>query len=347
MGSKKLIAKALLVVSFLFLMTIAFSTNLLAGDELVLYCSTPPDWCNLMVKEFEKETGINVKMTRKSTGEFLAEIKAEAKRPKGDIWWGGTGDPHLQAAEEDLTVPYTSPLFDHLQPWAQTQAKISGMKTVGIYSGAIGWGYNTELMAEKGLPVPKCWKDLIKPIYKGEIQISNPNSSGTAYTVLATVSQLFGEKEGFKYLQELHKNVNQYTKSGSAPIKAAARGETAIGIVFMHLGTEQMLKGMPIAVQDPCEGTGYEVGSMSIIKGGPNPDIAKKYYDFALRPDIQTKLAKITYEAPSNVDAEIPPEAPDLTKMKLINYDFKKYGASDTRKRLLQKWDKEVGSLPR
>ena len=34
--------------------------------------------------------------------------------------------------------------------------------------------------------------------------------------------------------KNLHKNVNQYTKSGIAPSQAVGRGETAVGISFMH-----------------------------------------------------------------------------------------------------------------
>ena len=64
--------------------------------------------------------------------------------------------------------------------------------------------------------------------------MANPNSSGTAYTALATFVQMMGEDQAFDYLQKLHANINQYTKSGSAPIKAAAQGETVVGIVFQH-----------------------------------------------------------------------------------------------------------------
>ncbi|MEN8197553.1 MAG: substrate-binding domain-containing protein, partial [Pseudomonadota bacterium] len=71
----------------------------LAAEKLTLYCSPQIEWCQLMVAEFEKRTGIKVAMTRKSSGETFAQIKAEASNPKGDVWWGGTGDPHLQAAE--------------------------------------------------------------------------------------------------------------------------------------------------------------------------------------------------------------------------------------------------------
>jgi hypothetical protein len=108
-----------------------------------------------------------------------------------------------------------------LHDWANSQAVASKVRTVGIYSGALGYSYNTDLLKKQGLPEPKCWADLIKPVYKGKIQVANPNSSGTAYTMLATLVQLFGEDEAFDYMKALHANINQYTKSGSAPIKAA------------------------------------------------------------------------------------------------------------------------------
>ena len=82
---------------------------------LNLYCSAQEDWCQLMSKSFEEKTGINVKMQRKSSGETFAQIRAESANPKGDVWWGGTGDPHLQAAEEKLTAPYVSPMRGQLQ----------------------------------------------------------------------------------------------------------------------------------------------------------------------------------------------------------------------------------------
>ena len=213
-----------------------------AAGKLTLYCSPQIEWCQLMVKEFEKATGIKVAMTRKSSGETFAQIKAERRNPKGDVWWGGTGDPHLQAAEEDLTQEYKSPRLPELQDWARRQAEQSGYRTVGIYAGALGIGYNSELLAKHKLTAPKCWKDLTEPAYKGHVQMANPNSSGTAYTTLATIVQVFGEDGGFDFMKGLHKNINQYTKSGSAPIKASARGETTVGIVFQHDMVTQVVK---------------------------------------------------------------------------------------------------------
>ena len=319
-----------------------------AAGKLTLYCSPQIEWCQLMVEEFEKATGVKVAMTRKSSGETFAQIKAERRNPKGDVWWGGTGDPHLQAAEEGLTQEYRSPRLPELQDWARRQAEQSGYRTVGIYAGALGVGYNGELLQKHKLPAPKCWQDLTRPAYKGHIQMANPNSSGTAYTTLATIVQVFGEDAGFEFMKGLHRNINQYTKSGSAPIKASARGETTLGIVFQHDMVTQAVKGFPIEIVSPCEGTGYEIGSVSIIEGARNPENARKWVDFALDPKIQTMAAQArAYQVPSHSGASPPPQAPDLSQIKLIDYDFKKYGSSAERRRLLKKWDDEVYTLPR
>lgn len=315
--------------------------------SLTLYCSAQEDWCQLLARSFEDATGIDVNMTRKSSGETFAQVKAESSNPKGDIWWGGTGDPHLQAAEEGLTEAYVSPMRDQLHPWAISQAESAGDRTIGIYSGALGYGYNADLLAANNLSEPACWKDLLKPEYKGHVQMANPNSSGTAYTTLASMVQIFGEDEGFEFMKGLHANINQYTKSGSAPIKAAGRGENTIGIVFMHDAVKQAVAGFPIKVVAPCEGTGYEIGSMSIISGARNMDEAKKFYDWALSAEAQNLALQVNaFQVPSNKGAETSPSAPDMSAIKLIDYDFKKYGSSDERKRLLKKWDDEVSTLP-
>ncbi len=315
------------------------------ANELVLYCTVGEEWCRAQSEAFTRETGIKVLMTRKSSGETFAQIKAEAAQPRGDVWWGGTGDPHLQAAQEGLTEEYRSPMLTELQPWAVAQAETSGYRTVGIYAGALGYGYNSTRVTENP---PSCWKDLLDPRFKDEIQVANPNSSGTAYTMLATLVQLMGEDEAFAYLKALHANVSQYTKSGSAPIRAAATGETTIGIVFMHDAVAQAVEGAPIVTVAPCEGTGYEVGSMSLIKGGPNPEAARIWYDWALTAKAQEIGATAkSFQVPSNVNAATPPEAPKLADIKLIDYDFAKYGSSEVRTALLARWDAEIGALPK
>jgi iron(III) transport system substrate-binding protein len=316
--------------------------------NLNIYCSMQIEWCQLAGNEFAKQTGIKVTTSFKGSGETFAQVKAEASNPKGDVWFGGTGDPHLQAAEEGLSEVYQSPNAKDLHPWATYQAQIAGNKTVGIYAGALGFSYNTEILAKKKIEAPKCWADLIKPALKGDVQMANPAASGTAYTALATLVQVMGEDKAFEYLKGLHTNISNYPKSGTGPVKAVARGEAAVGVSFMHDVPGEKKNGFPVEMVAPCEGTGYEVGSMSILKGARNLENAKKFYDWALTPDAQKLAAQAKqYQLPSNKNSPQPPEAPRFATIKLIQYDFKKYGSSTERKRLLEKWEKEVNSLPR
>jgi len=322
-----------------------FSFSARAEGDLNLICSADVVICELLQETFQKETGISVNMVRLSSGETYAKVRAEARNPKTDIWWGGTGDPHLQAASEDLTVEYKSPMLSELHDWAVKQAESAGYKTIGVYAGALGWGYNTEILGKKNIKEPACWADLLAPELKGEIQMANPNSSGTAYTALASLVQIMGEDPAFDYLKKLNENISQYTKSGSAPVKAAGRGETALGIVFLHDAVAQTVEGFPVKSVAPCEGTGYEIGSMSIIKDARNMDNAKKWYDWALKPETQSLMREAkSFQLPSNKNAEVPKEAPRFEDIKLIDYDFVTYGDPEKRKSLLERWDREIGA---
>jgi iron(III) transport system substrate-binding protein len=324
------------------------STPAAAQGQLVMYCGVQEEWCRAMSTNFERETGIKVSMTRKSAGEIYAQLKAESANPRGDIWWGGTGDPHLQAAEEGLTTEYESAANKDLHDWALAQWNAGKKRTMGIYAGALGFGFNTQQIKAKGLAEPKCWADLLDAKLKDDVQVADPNSSGTAYNLLATIIQLMGEDKGFDYLKALHKNINQYTKSGAAPAKATSLGETAVGIVFIHDAVVFAVQGDPVKPVAPCEGTGYEIGSMSIVKGARNLENAKKFYDWALTPAAQGLAgAAKSYQLPSNKNAPVPPQAPKMSEMKLISYDFVKYGSSAERTRLLAKWDREVKALPK
>jgi iron(III) transport system substrate-binding protein len=319
-----------------------------AAAQLNVLCPMAAEWCSLAATEFEKATGIKPSMTLKGSGESFAQVAAEKANPKLDIWFGGTGDPHLQAAELDLTMPYKSPLLDQLQPWAKKQAEQSGYKAVGLDLGVLGIGYNTELVAKKKLPPPACWKDLAKPIYAGDVQMANPNASGTAYTAIATLVQLFGEEDAFKLLKDMHKNISSYSRQGVGPIKATARGENMVAVAFIHDVVTEAQGGFPVKSVAPCEGTGYEIGSMSIIKGARNLENARKFYDWALTPAAQALAAQAkSYQLPSNVSSPVSPLSPKPSEIKLIDYNFAKYGASAERKRLLERWEREVGSTPK
>jgi iron(III) transport system substrate-binding protein len=316
--------------------------------QLNIICSVQAEWCSMIQSVYARSSGIKVNLVQKGSGEALAQLIAERANPKTDIWFGGTGDPHLQAAEQDLTLEYKSPSLPQLHGWAQQQAQQAKFRTIGIYSGPLGFGYNPELLGKKKIAVPRSWADLLKPEYKGEIQVANPASSGTAYTMVATLVQMMGEDKAFDYMKALHKNISQYTRSGTGPIKAVARGETSVSISFVHDGPGEKMQGFPVETITPSEGTGAEIGSLSIIKGARNLENAKRFYEWALTPAAQEMAAAAKqFQLPSNKAAKVDPRVPDFKKIKFIDYDYAKYGASAERRRLIARWEKDVNSLPR
>lgn len=322
-----------------------FSAQAEAKGRLVVYCSATNILCETSTKAFGEKYDVKTSFIRNGSGSTFAKVEAEKNNPQADVWFGGTFDPQAQAAELGLLQAYRSPNVDQIVERFQDPAKTKGNYASAIYMGILGFGVNTERLKKLGInEVPKCWKDLTDPRLKGEIQIADPQSSGTAYTAIATFVQLWDEQQAFDYFKKLHPNVSQYTKSGIAPSRNAARGETAIGIGFLHDYALEKQQGAPLELIVPCEGTGYELGGVSILKGARNLDNAKLFVDWALSKEGQ-ELAWKQGEALqilTNTTAEQSPVAFDPTKLNLINYDFEKYGATDERKRLIEKWVQDV-----
>lgn len=324
---------------------ITLSPNAVADSgRLVVYCSAQNTMCEQETLAFEKKTGIKTSFIRGGTGSILAKIDAEKANPQGDVWYGGTLDPHSQAGEMGLLVPYKSPNLQYIPDELKDPAKVKGNYSSAIYLGVLGFGVNTERLAKLKIPVPKCWKDLTDPRFKNEIQAADPQSSGTAYTALATFIQLWGEEEAYVYLKNLHKNVSQYTKSGNTATRNTARGEASVGIGFLHEHSLEKEKGAPVELIVPCEGTGYEIGGVSIIKGARNLENAKKFVDWALSKEAQELSWQKgeTHQILTNNQAKQSPYALDFKSINLINYDFDKYGSSELRKRLITKWVNDV-----
>jgi len=330
------------------LIWVVFTAPAWSKGRLVVYCSNEPFACQAVVDRFSEKYDVKVQMTRSGSGSTYAKILAEKANPKGDVWYAGTLDPHSQAGVNGLLESYQSPMLKEIGKPFQNPATSQQHHTAGVYAGVLGYSVNTDVLKEKNLPMPRSWADLTRPEYKGLIQLASPQSSGTAYTTLATIVQLWGEEQAFKYLAQLHKNIGQYTKSGSAPGKSAARGECMIGIGFLHDHALQKVNGFPLELVVPAEGTGYEIGGLSIIKGARNLDNAKLFIDFMLSKEGQEVPQEVKmFQVPTNINANVPKEAIRLDQVNLIDYDFVKYGSEQMRSHLIDRWAKEIKPLPR
>ncbi len=127
-----------------------------------------------------------------------------------------------------------------------------------------------------------------------------------------------------------------------------ARGEAAASISFIHGAATERLAGFPVDTNAQREGTAYEVGSMCILNGARKLANAKRFADWALSVESQaTRAATKQFQPPANVAVLLPEGAPRFADTKFIDYDFGKYGAAAERKRLIERWDREIGNLPR
>lgn len=311
------------------------------SNKLTVYAAFPEQESMYYLKEFEKETGIDVKFVRLSAGQVLARVQAEASNPQASVWYGGPSDTFIAAAELDLLEKYEPEGADEIakeftdENWTWSP----------VYVGALGFATNTDWLEKNNVEAPSSWEDLLKPEFKDNISIAHPASSGTAYSVMATLIQLMGEEEAFEYLEKLDGNIRQYTQSGSAPANNAGLGEVAVGIAFAHDILAPLGQGYPLNLSFPSEGTGSEIGAVALIKGGPEDEVenAQKFIDWAVSKQAQDLFeASGHFRLPVREDAVIAEGAIPLSEVNLIDYDAE--WAGEHRDDLINKFDQEIRS---
>ncbi|HEY0202388.1 MAG TPA: ABC transporter substrate-binding protein [Burkholderiaceae bacterium] len=283
---------------------------------------------------------VDVKVLRLSTGDLGARILAEAGNPQHDVIWGwaltNTLDPRITA----LLEPYAPKGGDKL-------AK-ADKATDGKWFAATGYMaafcVNTEVLKAKSLPMPTSWKDLTNPIYKGEVVMPNPVSSGTGYLQIAALLQSKGDAEGWKFLKTLDGNVAQYIKSGSRPCKAARAGEFAIGTSLAFAAMQSVEEGFPVKMVIPSDGAGYELEASGLMASSKNKADAKRFLDWTLSPSAATLYTKykeiVTIPgAPQSKAAQAAGLPADLSKV-LYPMDFAK--SAKERGDILSTWQKAI-----
>ena len=339
-----------------------------AQETLTVLCTPQEDWCVAMTEAFEEETGIETLYVRMSSGESLARIRATADDPEFSVWWGGPADAFIAAAEEGLLEAYESPNAEFIP---EELRDAENNTWTGVYVGAIGFCSNVELLEELGVEPPTSWDDLLNPALVGNVAMAHPATSGTAFTTFWTNvtlaadtleanedEEVMGYDEdgfpteaaydlAFEYFGELHQNILQYTRSGSAPGRMAGAGEIAVAIIFSHDCVKLQVEGFEGIVVNsfPEEGTGYEIGGMGILAGAPELEAAQMWYDWALTADVQALGATVnSLQVPTNPDTPIPDLAVNLDDVNLVIYNFTAAGVNRTD--MVERFDEEVAPIP-
>jgi len=316
-----------------------------SSDPVTFICTPQEDWCQLVASEFTSATGIPADYVRLSGGEAVARLSATGDTPEFDAWFGGGAEGHLAADEAGFIEPYTSPNADQIAD----EYKDADGRWTGVYVGALGFCSNTDVLDEIGADAPESWDDLLDPAFKSNVAMAHPGTSGTAYQALWTEVDLNdGDQDAaLDYFGELHSNILQYSKSGSAPGQMAGRGEVATGVIFAQDCQKFINEGFTnLTTTFPKEGTGYEVGAVSLIKNAKNPDAAKAFIDWSLTAKAQDLAATVgSYSVPTNPDAAITDDMVDLSSLKLVHADIAEAGAA--RNELTARFDAEVAPAPK
>jgi iron(III) transport system substrate-binding protein len=295
---------------------------------------------NELSAAFTKATGIEVSLlSLPAAGDLQTRITSEKNNPQADIFVGGSSEFHDPLGKQSLLEAYQSPNASDVG--AQFK-EASGLWT-GWYTGIFAFVTNTSrLNAEVAGKKPTTWDDLLDPAWSKRLILPDPIKTGGGYIFLATQVFRFNrdETKAMDYMKKLHANIISYGPSSPGVITSIANAEAAGAPNWAHdILTEKAKDPSKIDLTIPKE-TGFEVGAVSIVKGGKNLPAAKAFVDWVLTKeagDLNVRLSKR-----GSVRKDVAPfaGAPTLDQVSLVNYD--RQWATDNKTRLQQKWQAAI-----
>ncbi|MFD2181471.1 ABC transporter substrate-binding protein [Rhodoplanes azumiensis] len=293
------------------------------GGTAICY-NCPPQWADwaAMLKAVRDDLGITMPHDNKNSGQALSQILAERASPVADMAYYGITFG-IKAKAEGVTEAYKPALFDAIP---------DGLKDKDghwwtVHQGTLGLFVNVDAL--RGKPVPACWADLKKPDYKGLVGYLNPTSAAVGYVGAVAVNLALGGtleniEPGLAFFKELAKNdpiVPQQTSyarvvSGEIPI--------LLDYDFNAYRAKYTEKGK-FAFVIPCEGSVSFPYVMTLVKGAPHPEQAKRVLDYLLSDKGQLVWTNAylrparPIEMPAEVAAKFLPKA-DYDRVKDIDW---------------------------
>lgn len=309
------------------------------ANSLIIACSQQEDFCQQMTKSFSRATGISATYVRLGAGEVIARM--QTTQGEFDVWSGGQAENHIIADQKGFIERYQSPNA------ADLPAEYNDAEGVwsGFYTDSIAFCYNKTELDRLGAKVPESWEDLLQPELKGRIVMPHPATAGVGYMVIWTIRQVQGDTDkAFEYLQQLDENILQYSKSSATSTEMAGRGEIAVGIALDSDCAKAYDTGYEaLQYSYPSEGTGYEVGAVSVLKGAANLEGAKKYMDWILSKEAQDLYGDVpSFAAPIRADAILGEGVPAQDSIKRVKWDQAE--VAEQRESLLKLFNQRIAS---
>ncbi len=329
------LSKSLVVTSLLALSAAAFAQK----TQLLVYTALETDQVKAYQEGFNKvNPDIEIKWVRDSTGVITAKLLAEKANPQADVVMGVAASSLALMDKQGMLEPYAPLNLDAIMSQYRDKKKVPAWWGMDVWGATVC--FNTVEATKRNIPKPESWQDLTKPVYKGQIVMPNPASSGTGYFDVVAWLTLFGDQAGkgggWKFMDGLHNNIAQYTHSGSKPCNMAASGEFVVGISFEYRANANKAKGAPIDLIFPKEGLGWDLEAFAIHKGTKKLDAAKKLADWASSKDAMLLYGKnFAITAQPGVAAPLA-NVPKDYEQRLVKLDFNY--AAEQRERILKEW---------
>lgn len=312
-----------------------------AAEDLLVYTALEDDEIPRYLALFNKAyPNITVKIVRDSTGIVTAKLLAEKDNPQADVVWGTAATSLMLFDQAGMVAPYAPKGLEKVVP--KMRDANNPPHWVGIKAWMTGFCVNTVEVEAMKLPIPKSFDDLTDNVYRGQLVMPNPASSGTGFLTVSAILQMKGEKEGWAYLDRLHENIGSYTHSGSKPCKLAGSGEYPIGISFAYRGFMQKQKGEPVLTVFPAEGSGWDVEANCLIKKPQIKAAAKTFLDWAISEPVMREYAQVYPVTAYPTGVPVPEGFPTEPAKQLIENDFD--WAAKNRARILEEWSKRYDS---
>jgi iron(III) transport system substrate-binding protein len=311
------------------------------AEEITVYTSYEEDELAAFLEVMKQDLpDLQVNVLRLSTGDLGARMLAEAGNPQHDVIWGWAVTHMVDPRILDMLEPYLPAGIEKVP--ARFRDPDGKWFAVTCYMAA--FCVNNEVLAAKNLPMPTSWEDLLDPVYKGEVVMPNPASSGTGYLQIASLLQMKGEEEGWQFLKDLDANIAQYIKSGSRPCNSASQGEYAIGASFALRAIKNILEGYPITMVIPAEGAGHELEAHGLMKTSQHKEAAKQFLDWTLsEPAVG---AYYDWKEIVTIEGGAMPEtfkdAGLPSDIGSVMYEMDYAWSAENRERILERWQAEI-----
>lgn len=232
------------------------------------------------------------------TESIMKDLAARHKQdtgPGADLFFGGGVRPHQDAKAAGWLTPV--PLPDDLL--AAIPETVAGQPVYdadgywyGVALASFGIIYHGGLVERLGLPPPRAWADLADPAYAGWLASGNPQSSGVVHTCYQTILQAYGFDAGWRMLVQMAANTRVFGEGAAVAPTEVAAGDAAAGMAIENYATTAIrnARDPALAYVSPAGLTLVNADAISMLKGGPNPDLARKFVEFCLSAEGQRLL---------------------------------------------------------